>query len=338
MRVQTHESVNFMNASFRQRRPRSFRQRGFGLLEALLCISLMSLLFLGAMTMLLTAGRSVVRTQAQVYSNGDAANAVQNVIGQLREASAFSLPTSSAAGQAENNWTPLSGVSLSQLSTTLNGETINTALQVVTPGTLTMQADGYTANPLPGGLRVLAQAPGGYWQTSGAYWQTSGGAAAAAPVSTQIPGGLGVPGSAVYLIYRGDPDGTPDANPTGSPNPAAGTYLWQYTVPADSTFNLVKYAGNLTALCKSVATAPNAVQFVRPSYGNVAQPNQVEIKVISSYYSPINGQQTSEETAGATSSQLNGKCVFMRDHFNGSNPQAPSNTGARTGSNPFQYH
>ena len=323
-----------MNASFRQRRPRSFGQRGFGLLEALLCVSLMSLLFLGAMTMLLTAGRGVVRTQSQVYSNGDAANAIQNVIGQMREASAFSLPTSTAAGQAENNWTPLSGVSLSQLSTTLNGETINTAIQVVTPGTLTPKMDGYTASPLPAGLRVLAQTPGGYWQAS------TGGGWAAAPVSTQTLGGLGVNGSAVYLIYRGDPDGTPDPDPlaAGNPNPKAGTYLWQYLVPSnDASFNLAKYPANLTALCKSVATASNAVQFVRPSYGTVAQPNQVEIKVISSYYSPINGRQTSEETAGATASQLNGKCVFMRDHFNGGNPQAPSNTGARAGNNPFQY-
>lgn len=317
-----------MNASFRKR-----RQRGFGLLEALLCISLMSLLFLGSMTMLMTAGRGVVRTQSQVYSNGDAANAIQNIIGQLREASAFSLPTSTAAGQAENNWTPLSGVLLSQFSTTLNGETINTAIQVVTPGTLTPQMDGYTASPQPAGLRVLAQAPGGYWQAS------TGGGWAATPVSTQTLGGLGVNGSAVYLIYRGDPDGTPDPDPlaAGNPNPQAGTYLWQYQVPADSTFNTVKYAANLTILCKSVATASNAVQFVRPSYGTVAQPNQMEIKVISSYYSPINGQQTSEETAGATASQLNGKCVFMRDHFNGGNPQAPSNTGARAGNNPFQY-
>ncbi len=316
-----------MNPSFRKR-----RQCGFGLLEALLCVSLMSLLFLGAITMLLTAGRGVVRTQSQVYSNGDAANAIQNIIGQLREASAFSLPTSTNAGQAESNWAPLSGVSLSQFSTTLNGETINTAIQVVTPGTLTPQMDGYTASPQPAGLRVLATTPGGYWQAS------AGGGWAATPVSNQTLGGLGVPGSAVYLIYRGDPDGTPDADPTGSSIPKAGTYLWQYQVPADSTFNLVKYAANLTVLCKSVATASNAVQFVRPAYGAIAQPNQVEIKVISSYYSPINGQQTSEETAGATASQLNGKCVFMRDHFNGSNPTAPSNTGARGSNNVFQYH
>lgn len=346
-----------MNASFdmntssvNKRRPRGFGQRGFGLLEALLCISLMSLLFLGAMTMLLTAGRGVVRTQSQVYSNGDAANAVQNIIGQLREASTFSLPTSNAPGTPESNWTPVSSTLLGHFSTTMpNGETINTAMEIVTPGTLTSQANGYTAQVvrkdgttgLPDFLRVRSRNP-----DPSVYWESGQGTWTAAPATTQINGGLGVPGSNVYLIYRGDPDGTPDADPTGSPIPKAGTYLWQYKVPADSSFNLVKYAANVTVLCKSVATAPNAVQFVRPAYGTtqqnqaygtVAQPNQIEIKVISSYYSPINGQQTNEETAGATSSQLNGKCVFMRDHFNGSNPQAPSNTGARGSNNVFQY-
>lgn len=329
-----------MNATLINRRRRS-GQRGFGLLEALICISLVSLLFLGAMTMLMTAGRGVVRTQSQVYSNGDAANAIQNIIGQLREASKFSLPTSTNAGQAENTWIPLSGVSLAQLSTTMpNGETVNTALQVVTPQALTPQANGYTAQVvrkdgtvgLPDGLRVRSRNP-----DPSVYWEASPGDGWT-PVTNQAPGGLGVKGSAVYLIYRGDPDGTPDADPAGSPILKAGTYLWQYRVPDnDASLNIVKYAANLTVLCKSVATAPNAVQFVRPSYGAIAQPNQVEIKVISSYYSPINGQQTSEETAGATASQLNGKCVFMRDHFSGGNPQAPSNTGARGSNNVFQY-
>ena len=319
---------------------RRARQRGFGLLEAVICISLMSLLFLGAMTMIITAGRSTVRTQAQVSSNGDAANAIQNIIGQLREASAFSLPTSSAAGQPESTWISVGNVSLGQFSTGMNGETINTGIEVVTPPTLTAQANGYTAQVvrkdgtvgLPNGLRVLSVTPGSYWETNGGGWPV-------APTSVQMPGGLGIQGSAISLIYRGDPDGTPDPDPTGNPNPKAGTYLWQYTVPpTDASFNPTKYPNNLAVICKSVATVPNAVQFVRPSYGSIAEVNQVEIKIISSYYSPINGRQTSEEGNGAASSQLSGKCVYMRNHCTAGSQQAPSNTGARLGNNAFQYN
>ena len=304
---------------------------------------MMSLLFLGAMTMLMTAGRSVVRTQAEVYSNGDAANAIQNVIGQLREASTFSLPTSSQPATAESTWIPLSNVLLSQFSTTIpdgssTGQTINTALEVVMPGTLTTSANGYTAIPAPPGLRVLSQ-NGGFWQTKDGYWQTNGGYSAASPITTQTPGGLAVAGSAVFLIYRGDPDGTPDPDPTGSANPKAGTYLWQYAVPSDASFSPALHPGSLVALCKSVATAPNAVQFVRPYYaatGQLPVQNQVEVKIISSYYSPVNGRQTSEETAGATSSQLSGKCVYMRDHCTAASSNT-TNSGVRTGNNTFRY-
>ena len=87
-------------------------QRGLGLLETLICISIMALLFLGAMTLILSASRSTVRTQAQVYSNSDAANAIQNIIGQLREAGGFALPTSNTDGAAESTWNSMNGTPL----------------------------------------------------------------------------------------------------------------------------------------------------------------------------------------------------------------------------------
>ncbi len=63
----------------------------------------------------------------------------------------------------------------------------------------------------------------------------------------------------------------------------------------------------------------------------------MEVKIISSYYSLMNGQQTSEETAGATSSQLNGKCVYMRDHCTAASSDT-TNSGTRSSNNTFQYH
>ena len=304
-------------------------RRGFGLLETLICMSLLSLLFLGAMNLIMSALRSTVRTQAQVYSTGDAANSIQNIIGQLHEASAFALPTSSAANAAESTWATVGTVPLSQFSTILadgsaSGETINTAIEIMSPPPMTPKDNGYTASPMPAGLRVLSVA-GRTWEAgaAGSTWAPSPNAP---PYNAMGNGGLGK--GAVALIYRGDPN--------GSPNSATGTYLWQYSMPADGTFDLVKYPP--TALCKSVSTAPNAVQFVRPTYGGVAEQHQMEIKIISSYYSPINGQQTNEQGSGASSSSLTGKCVYMRDHYagGGSGSQAPANT--RTGNNAFQFH
>jgi len=299
-------------------RPSQRRQRGFGLLEAMLCLSLMALLFLGAMTLILSASRGTVRTQAQVYSTGDAANSIQAVIGQLREASAFSLPTSGTAGVAEATWNPMGTTPLTQFSTILNGETINTAIQVISPPVMTPAAIGYTA--FVPKLRVLSTGGGG------SFWEVT-------PYNVQVPGSVAA--SAVTLIYRGDPDGTPDADPTGNPKPQAGTYLWQYALPADSSFNPALHPP--TALCKSVSTAPNAVQFVRPYYvaEGVPEQNELEVKIISSFYSPINGQQTSEEGTGASSSQLTGKCVFMRDHCTVS---IVTDSGTRTSNNAFQFH
>ena len=290
---------------------RSRRRRGYGLLEALICLSIMSLLFLGAMTLIISSGRSTVRTQAQVFATGDAANSIQNIIGQIREASVFCLPTSSAAGTPETHWNMMGMTAAtlgSDFSTTLNGETINTGIQIVTPPVLLPAADGYSAN-VPK-VRVTS--------TTGGYWEVT-------PYNNQLLGDVNA--STVLLIYRGDPDTTPDA--------AAGTYLWQYKIPTTSTFNTALYPP--TALCKSVSTAPDAVQFVRPAYGGVAEQSQLEVKIISSYFSPINGQQTSEEGNGASSSQLSGKCVFMRDHYTG-DTSATTNYGQGAGNNAFQYH
>ncbi len=287
------------------------RQRGFGLLETMIAMSLMSLLFLGAMNLILTSARSTVRAQAQVYSTAEAANAIQAVIGQLHEAADFSLPTSQTAGLPESNWKGVSTVPMSSFSTTLNGETINTAIEIMTPPVLTPASNDYT-QPVQY-LNVLSTTTGNYWQAG------QPGSPLAAQYDVRLNGGLGI--NTMILIYRGDPDGTPDS--------VAGTYLWQYKLPTPGgAFSL---ANPRTALCKSVGTAPNAVQFVRPSLAA----NQVEVKIISSNYSAINGQQTNEEGSGASSSALTGKCVYMRDHFTGGGA-IPSNT--RHSNDTFQFH
>ena len=312
-------------------------RRGFGLLETLICMSLLSLMFLGATSLIISTMRSTVRTQASVYSTGDAANSIQQIIGQLHEASAFALPTSDKPNTAENGWATVGAVPLGQFSTvfadgTPGGQTINTAIEILSPPPMTPHDNGYTAQVtradgttgLPYGLRVLSSA-GAICEagTAGSTWAP---APSAQPYNAMGDGGLGK--GAVTLVYRGDSN--------GNPNSASGTYLWQYAMPVSGAFDLVNHPP--TALCKSVSLAPNAVQFVRPSYGGIAEQHQMEIKIISSYYSPINGQQTNEQGNGASSSSLTGKCVYMRDHYagGGAASQAPTNT--RTGNNAFQYH
>ena len=301
-------------------------QRGYGLLEMVISIAIMSLVFLGATFLLDTSARTAARTQAQIYASGDAANSIQKVIAQLREANGFTVPVSKDPGIPEIGWIVPSGTTAGQFVATLalpggGTETFATAVEITQPGSLTPGSNGYKA----GVTDISVQS-------------STGTAIVMNPTKSpyvQKPYDNAAAGATTVLIYRGDPDGTPDADPTGSAVTGAGTYLWQYTLPPDGTFNLAATPPNQSPLCKSVASASNAVQFVRAVYANAASADQVQVKIISGYYSPINGQQTNEEGNGASSSQLIGKCVYMRDHKTGAN-QLPAD--ARTGNTPFQYH
>ena len=297
----------------RQRQARRTAQRGFTLLEMMISVSLMALLFTGVMDLFIASTRTTMRTQAQIYATNDAANSIQKVIGQMREAQLFALPTSQVAANAETGWVTLSGCSLTQFSTTYNTETINTAIELTSPPALTPAANGYTQAV----TQIQVQNSAGTISIPSQPYQADGGGS-----------------TSVYLIYRGDPDGTPDPNPTGSAVAKAGTYLWEYTVPVSQTFTLDLAHNNPTPLCKSVSTAPNGVQFVRPVYSGVPEAWQVELKIISGYYSPINGTETMEGGSGA--SQLSGKCVYMRDHKT-IPPQNP-NYSTLSSNNAFQHN
>ena len=259
-----------------------------------------------------------MRTQAQIYATNDAANSIQKVIAQLREAQLFALPVSAQTGQAETGWIMLAGTNQAQFNTTYNTEQINTAIELTAPPALTASANGYTQ---AGVTQIQIQnASAGTISIPSQPYQADGGSTSG------------------VLIYRGDPNGTPDPDPTGSAVAGAGTYLWQYTIPANGTLTLDiadpnPLLRNPVVLCKSVATAPNAVQFVRPVYQGVAEDWQVEVKIISGYYSPINGTETIEGGSGV--SQLSGKCVYMRDHKN--IPLPNKNYSTLSSNNAFQH-
>lgn len=262
------------------------------MVEALLSISLMGLLGSGAIALFLAATRTSLKASAQTSSSLEAANALQTVIEQTQQAQSFSLP----------NELPTSGAFVvpggrsaadfqTTLTSTVNGvsstENIYTALELA----------------LPPGQSVTVK-------------DTSGSNKAVVDSSGNTPIDRTASSTSTLLVYRGDPDGTPDPNPTGSAVKNAGAYLWLYTMPPSNQFDLVHNPPR--SLCKSIATSPNAVQFIRPIVdGSLAQ-FQVQVKIISSYYSAINGVQTSEATDGSQVSQISGKCALMRNHS--SNP------------------
>ena len=103
-------------------------------------------------------------------------------------------------------------------------------------------------------------------------------------------------------VYRADSDGTPDA--------PAGKYLW---ITGTEQTQAVSRAltGSLNP------QAANAVQFSRPVTASAPQsalPFQLQIKLVSTYYSSFAQTQTSELTTGTQEAQVVGKCVLLRDH------------------------
>ncbi len=107
--------------------------------------------------------------------------------------------------------------------------------------------------------------------------------------------------ASVLWIYRANSDGTPNA--------ASGGYLWL------SGAELGQPVGRALLASLSPASA-GAVQFQRPADSSGAQqfPYQLEVRLVSAYYSSLRGTQTSEMTAGSQQVPVIGKCVLSRDH------------------------
>ncbi len=113
-------------------------------------------------------------------------------------------------------------------------------------------------------------------------------------------------------IYRADSDGTPDAS--------SGKCLW---ITGTERGQAVSQAltGSLSPL------AVNAVQFSRPITATLppsALPYQLQIKLVSAYYSSFAQPQTSELTTGTQEALVVGKCVLLRDHELGNDHEPTS--------------
>ena len=106
--------------------------------------------------------------------------------------------------------------------------------------------------------------------------------------------------TAPLWIYRADSDGTPDA--------AGGAYVWLYGTEHGQSVN--------QALVSSLSPIlPNAVKFSRPMTTSSQElPYQLQISLVSTYYSPIRQAQTSEINSTGKEEYVVGKCVLLRDH------------------------
>ena len=281
----------------RHRRPRHERM-GFTFVEVMIAIVIMSFLFLGALSLFTTAMQTTARVNADAASSGDAANAMHHAIDDLREASYFALPDDSGSTQGTNNsdFVYPTGRSWSSFTTAVGGNAIDTGLMLVSPGT-----QAATVASSTGGSLTIAPTPYNRDPTVGAAFSPT-----------------------LNYIYRADQNGTPD--------PAAGQYVaWASANSSGGAFTVSRTVR--ISDVPAASAAPNAVQFVRTTdaTGNV-QKYELEMKIVGSYFSPINNMQTSEKTNGARVSEMTGKCVMMRDHELGADYEPSSGSGGTSSS------
>lgn len=166
-------------------------------------------------------------------------------------------------------WSSPAGAPVSAFQTTDSGSTLSTGVELMPPATAAVSVQN-------GSGAALSVSPTPYNRDQDA-----------APPSP-------------LWIYRADSGGTPDA--------AAGTYVWLYGTEHGQPVN--------KALVSSLSpTTANAVQFSRPtSAAFQALPYQLQISLVSTYYSPLRQAQTSEINSTAQEERVAGKCALLRDH------------------------
>ena len=283
------------------RQPGARRGRtAFTLVEAMVALSITSLLFLGAVTLFITALQTTARVNADAASSGDAANTMRHVMDDLREASYFALPDDSGAIQGTNRskFVYPAAYSWSSFTTTVSGSAIDTGLMLVSPGLQPATPVSVISNT--GATLTVSPTPYNRDPTVGAAYSTT-----------------------LNYIYRANKDGTP--------NSAAGQYVaW---ASANSTGGAFTVSRTVEISDLASGAAPNAVQFLRmtDAAGN-PQKYAMEMKVVSSYYTPGVNRQSSEETNGSSVSQMTGKCVQMRDHELGADYESTSGSGTASSS------
>lgn len=161
--------------------------RGYTLLETVLATLLAALVLGSVMDLFLTATKLTTRSNALAASSLSSANAVQEVLKDTREAQSMRLPD-------DAGFQPLTGYAAigTYYKTTLNGNTILTALQINLPARQTETVLDKSGSPI----------------------------ALAAASATSVIYDRQTLGTDYLLFYRGNSDQTP--------NPSSGKYLWKF--------------------------------------------------------------------------------------------------------------
>jgi hypothetical protein len=168
----------------------------------------------------------------------------------------------------KGQWTVPPGTANNSFTVSVNGASQDTAVEIVFPN------------------------------TSSATLQTGASSMTSDPSVDRT--GLAAPPTSTLWVFRSNSDGTPNA--------AAGAYLWMRGSERGTTVD--------GPLLKSLSpSAPGAVKFERPVGAETSLlPYLLRIKIVSAYYSPITGVQTSEAGDGTQVTQLSGQTALMRDH------------------------
>lgn len=303
------ESFLMIIARRRRLRKPTSRQSGFTLVEMIIGSMLLTLLMFGMFSIYTTMMRLCASVSSSAYVSSDAANAVQRVTNDLREAQNFELMDGTGG---------VDGTAFGTAYDAVNGSThaviCVTGIRLFSPAVFQSQAVPPSGSP-QGTVGVTINGRAGTIALVGA----------AAPWDHNAAG-------TTLDIYRASykqkkPDGTPMADGTARPND--GACLW--ITGTEQGADLGTLPGRVIAgrpIVKNIAPAPNAVQFFQP-LTNPADPtsqplaNAVQIKITCGQYDFNHNGATSSDAAFGGVSQLSGNCVYMRDHT----PFSAVNTG-----------
>jgi len=276
-----------MNRERRQNR----RASGFTLIEVAISLVITGLILMTVMELFVYMLRTTMAANSTMFASSDSNKAMNHIIERAREARWLALPD-----DASPVFTPppltlcqeqSGGACQSSDFETTYGGNVDTGVEIVFPAGSTTPNPVYTACSAD--------------TTNTPCVVLGSGSGTAVPVYNRDTDGVNL------YIYR--------ANSNGSPNPSTGTCLWEAGTDNGVQVN--------QALMSSVAAAPNAIQFQRPATGAFQISGyEMDVKIVSGYYSPISGSTTNESTNGNIATTLTGKCVLLRDCELDSTPHA----------------